>query len=163
MNGSLRVHGHERSEDAEADAVFRTWARDLESFAERHHLAVWRYPGRAAVWVFHFLHPEGGFCSLQLGCVRPKETAPLEPLISSRWYIDDNEKKLRWERPYRESVRTALNAQAVVSALEKELSNLVRTSRTQLVPSEYGFVPTGDGQGDFFVSDFERALRVPLL
>lgn len=162
MIGTHRVHGHERCEDAEADATFRIWARDLESFAERHHLAVWRYPGRAAVWMFHFLHPAGGFGSLQLSCVRQKEAAPLEAWISARWYIDDHEKELRWEQPYRESVKTAPNAGAIVAALEGELDTLVRTPRTKLVPNEQSFVPTGDGHGGFFVSDFERSLRVPV-
>jgi hypothetical protein len=160
MIGTSRVQGHERCEDTEADAAFRSWARDLKSFAERHHLAVWRYPGRAAAWMFHFLHPAGGFCWLQLYCVRQKEAAPLETWISAHWYIDDHEKKLRWEQPYRESIKTRSDAKAIVSALETQLDILVRTPRDQLVPREYSFAPTGDGRGDFFVSDFERSLRV---
>ncbi len=112
--------------------------------------------------MFHFLHPAGGFCCLQLYCVRLEEGAPLESWISTHWYIDDHEKKLRWEQPYRESVKTAPNVEAIVSALEGQLDILVRTPPTQLVPSEYSFVPTGDGHGDFFISDFERSLRVPV-
>jgi hypothetical protein len=160
MSDASRVHGHDRCADAEA--AFGRWARDLESFAERHHLAVWRYPERAAAWMFHFLHPAGGFCWLQLYCVRPKDASGLETRVSAHWYIDDHEKRLRWEYPYRESVEVGHNAEAIVSALESQLDILVRTPRTQLVPSEYSFVPTGDGRGDFFVSDFERGLRVPV-
>ena len=162
MSETSRIYGHETCEDAETDAAFGRWMSDLQSFAERHQLTVWRYPHRAPAWVFHFLHPTGGFCFLQVHCVRPKETCPLEAWVSTHWYIDDYEKGLRWEPPCRESAKVRDDAQAIVSVLESQLDILVRTPRTVLVPSEYTFVPAGDGRGDFFVSDFERGLRVPV-
>jgi hypothetical protein len=162
MSEPSKVYGRETCEDAEAGAAFERWARDLQLFAERHHLTVWRYPQRASTWMFHFLHPAGGFCFLQLHCVRPKETYPLEAWVSAHWYIDDYEKGLRWEPPYRESVKAGDDVEAIVSTLEGQLDILVRTPRSELVPSACSFVPTGDGRGNFSASDFERGLRVPV-
>jgi hypothetical protein len=84
----------------------------------------------------------------------------LEVVVSRQWYVDDYEKGLRWAPPYRESVKVGDDVEAIVSVLENELDILVRTPKSELSPNAYSFVPTGDGRGDFFVSDFERGLRV---
>jgi hypothetical protein len=48
----------------------------------------------------------------------------------------------------------------IVLCLARQLAVLLRSSPSTLVPTEYAYVPTGNGADRELVSDFELSLRV---
>lgn len=158
-----RTYGYEACEDAVIQAFYTSISEDLESFASEHHLTIWKYPGRAPMWMFHFRHPAGGFAWLQLYCTRElKSDAVLRLSVSGTWYVDDHEKRLRRHYPHAESWEVQPISEDIVLCLARQLDRILRCPATDLVPAEYTYVPTGDGKGNELVSDFELSLRVPV-
>lgn len=142
-------------------AFFRTISRDLEKFADGHHLTIWKYPYRASMWMFHFRHPSGGFAWVQLYCARQRnEAAELQVSISGAWYLDDHEKKLRRHYPHATTVQVQPVSEDILLCLARQLEVLLRGSPSTLVPTEDSYVPTGNGADCELVSDFELSLRV---
>ena len=115
------------------------------------------------MWMFHFLHPAGGFAWLQLYCARELKSAELLRVsVYGSWYVDDHEKRLRRHYPHAESLDVQAVSKDIVMCLARQLEALLRCPATDLVPSGYSYVPTGDGAGDDRVSDFELSLRVAI-
>lgn len=163
MSDRPRTYGYEECEDVAVDAFYRNISADLEAFACEHHLTIWKYPHRAPMWMFHFLHPAGGFAWLQLYCANDlKNGEGIRAWISGNWYVDDHERRLRRHYPYGESLEVQPVSGAVVMYLAAQLEAIVRYAPADLVPTEYSYVPTGDGRGNDLVSDFELSLRVPV-
>jgi len=163
MTDRHRIYGYEECRDAAIDAFFTSISEELEEFARQHHLTIWKYPGRGPMWVFHFLHPAGGFGSVQLYCVRELKTRDgLRVSISGNWYVDDHEKRLRRHYPHAETWEVQPISEEILPSLARQLDRIVRCPPEDLVPTQYTYVPTGDGQGNELVSDFELGLRVPV-
>ncbi len=158
-----RTYGYEACEDAAIDAFYRSISGDLEAFASAHHLTIWKYPGRTPTWMFHFLHPAGGFGWLQLYCARElKNDAVFRVSVYGTWYVDDHEKRLRRHYPHAENWEAQPIAQDIVLCLTRQLDRILSCPATDLVAAEYTYVLTGDGHGNELVSDFELSLRVPV-
>jgi hypothetical protein len=158
-----RTYGHEECEDAAAGAFYKRISEDLEAFSRQHHLTIWKFPQRSSMWMFHFLHPAGGFAWLQLNCSREsKGVEPLRVWISGTWYVDDHEKRLRRHYPHAASFEAQPIAEDIVRCLARQLEAIVQCSAADLVPAEYTYVPTGDGAGNELLSDFELSLQLPV-
>jgi hypothetical protein len=162
MTHRQRIFGYEECEDAEGDAFFKSISEDLEAFAWEHHLTIWKYPYRAPMWMFHFLHPKGGFAFLQLYCAsNAKKRELVRVSVYGDWYMDDHENRLRRHYPHGESVEVRPASEEIVRCLAKQLEAIVACPVAELVAAEYSYVPTGDGRGNDLVSEFELSLRVP--
>lgn len=158
-----RTYGYEACGDAAIDAFFESISEDLYAFASAHHLTIWKYPGRSPMWMFHFLHPMGGFAWLQLHCARELESsAELQLSVYGVWYIDDHERRVRRHYPHAERWGAQPIAGDILDCLARQLDKILSCPATHLVPAEYTYVPTGDGKGNERVSDFELGLRVPV-
>jgi hypothetical protein len=156
-----RTYGYDSCENSVIDVFYRSISEDLEAFAAARHLTIWKYPDRVPMWMFHFLHPAGGFGWLQLYCATElKRGEVLRLSVSGTWYVDDHEKRLRRHYPHAESFDVQPISKDIVMCLARQLEALLRCPATDLVPSEYSYVPTGDGAGNDRVSDFELSLRV---
>lgn len=143
------------------DAFYKSISEELLAFASAHHLTIWKFPDRAPMWMFHFLHPAGGFAWLQLYCARePKSGEALRVSVSGTWYVDDHEKRLRRHYPHAVSFDVQPVSTDIVMCLTRQLDALLRCPATDLISSEYSYMPTGDGAGDDRVSDFELGLQV---
>ena len=142
--------------DSAAQGFLERMAPALENFAYRHSLTIRKYPHHQPIWMFHFLHPKGGFGWLQLYC-DTFSNAPesVRAWIQGEWYIDEHDRNCRLvsSTPSRKEIEP--DVERIVDALELLLSSVIEWPKSSLIASDVALASDQAG------SEFELSLRLP--
>lgn len=153
----VRRFGNAPRGDSVAQAFLERIAPALESFADRHALTIWKYPHHQPLWMFHFLHPKGGFGWLQLSCdTFAKNPRSVRAWIQGGWSIDEHGRNCRLVSSMPSRKEIPPDIERIVEALGALLSSVIEWPTSSLVASD--LAPTAAQAG----SDFERSLRLPM-
>jgi hypothetical protein len=145
---------------AEALRCFEVLAATLLSFASRHSLFIRKYYHGQPMWAFHFLHPKGGFGSIQIHAAL-KSPDSYNVAISSHWWVDDFEKCQRESLSTKSISLSVTDPEQVSSVLEGALTDLVGQRVANLSSKSQTMPRKRDDNGDYVFSEFERAQRLP--
>jgi hypothetical protein len=139
---------------------FENLAPALLRFASRHSLLVRKYYQNQPMWTFHFLHPKGGFGSIQIHAA-PVGEKSFRAAVASHWWIDDEQKCVRTLLSTKPMSFQATQPEEVVPLLEKALAHILERTQADLSSSSQTMPRKRDKDGKYVYSEFERAQRLP--
>jgi len=145
---------------ASAIRCFEMLAPVLLAFASQHSLLIRKYYHDQPMWSFHFLHPRGGFGSVQIHAALD-ESESCHAAISSHWWIDDLEKCQRSSLSTKSISLSGIALEKVAAVLESELSHILGLKTADLSHASRTMPRKRDNKGDYEFSEFERAQRLP--
>lgn len=152
----VRLFGNAPRGDSAGQAFLERIAPAMESFAYRHSLTIWKYPHHQPIWMFHFLHPKGGFGWLQLYCDSfSNDPKSVRAWIQGEWYVDEHARNCRLVSSIPSRKEIEPDNERIVDALESLLSSVIEWPKSSLMASDLALA---SGQT---CSDFELSLRIP--
>jgi hypothetical protein len=139
---------------------FERLAPALLGFASRHSLLVRKYYHNQPMWAFHFLHPKGGFASIQIHAASVGDKS-FKATVASHWWIDDEKERKRSSLSTKPASFQATQPEEVIPVLEKALAHILERTQVELSSSSQTTVRRQDKEGKYVYSEFERAQRLP--
>ena len=161
MHGRLIFGNVERGDHPLEEAFFKTISPPLEDFARHHSLIIWKYPRHAPQWIFHFLHPLGGFASVTLNCDSVGKPPRIRAAIQGQWYVDDHEQAIRRVSSLATLREVPPASEQIIAGLEDILSTVTAWPRSVLTVSPLDVSPQEIADSKVLRSEFELSLRLP--
>lgn len=146
--------------DAAAFHCFESLAPVLLHFASRHSLLVRKYYQNQPMWSFHFLHPKGGFGTVQVHAA-PVDAASLKAAVASHWWIDDEQTCQRALLSTRSVSLAVRQPEELTPALEEALKHLLALKPMDLTRNAPTSPRRRDGADNYVFNEFEQAQRLP--
>jgi hypothetical protein len=139
---------------------FETLAPLLLEFASRHSLLIRKYYHHQPMWSFHFLHPRGGFGSIEVYATLDG-SGSIKTAVATHWWIDDLEKRQRSSSSTKSVSLIAKLPEQVVPPLEDALAEILALMPADLSTSSQTMPRKRNAAGEYVFSEFELAQRLP--
>jgi hypothetical protein len=151
--------------DPIASRFFESFAATLNEYADRRQLAIRRYQQNQPIWMFHFLHPKGGFGAVQLTYSRLVGEDQGRPFICAHWHDDNEETLMRHlhESTAPELMEADTGIDALLAAIDRHLAEVLAWTRDGLKPAIRIFSTSARDEQGNLTSELERRFRLPVI
>ncbi len=110
----------------EFEAYFQPVAKEIENFAQQHHLLIQKYVQDAPIWSLCFEHSEGGFAKVDIYKIDDNKLA-----IQGVWWLDSYEefsRSIKWTA----KMELLKQIESINSCLEKSFQEILSWTKQDL-------------------------------